>query len=101
MTLHHSFAIDGFKEQCVYCSTSFEDQSWATIHHGVKMYKSTTCPKCSHHVMLPVDFLGSGHDGWDGKQEWKSSPTITFSKSSKKIKTLESKIKILSEKTHP
>jgi len=51
--------------------------------------------------MVPVSFLGSGHDNWDGKHSWKTSSKIKIPKTKKKIKTLESKIKILSEKSYP
>jgi hypothetical protein len=66
------------------------------------MYKSVRkCPNCGKEIMLPVNFLGSGHDNWDGKSTWKSSKDIKFPKTSKKIKTLESRIKILSETSYP
>jgi len=85
----------------MYCSTTFDKISWETIHEGVQMYKSTFCPNCNRHITIPVDFLGSGHDDWDGKHSWKFDQNVTFPKTKKKVKNLEAKIKIISERNYP
>lgn len=100
MTLHHSFTTQDFKRQCMYCSTSFDEIKWDNIHVGTRLYKHSNC-SCGKVIMVPVNFLGSGHDNWDGKNSWKTSSMIKVPKTKKKIKTLESKIKILSEKSYP
>lgn len=101
MSLHHSFSIQDLKRQCVYCSTPFSEASWKSIHEGTQLYKTMNCSCCGKHIMIPVSFLGSGHDSWDGKHSWVSDPRIKVSKTNKKIKNLESRIKILAERTYP
>jgi DNA-directed RNA polymerase subunit RPC12/RpoP len=101
MNLHHTFTIKDQKNQCVHCSNTLKDIKWENVHQGIQLYKSTFCPECKYHILIPVDFLGSGHDNWDGKNSWVSESNIIIPKNKHKMKTLESKIKILSEKKHP
>jgi len=100
MTLHHTFTIQDFKEQCPYCSTQFEDVEWESVHEGTQLYKRLLCD-CGKEIMIPAGFLGSGHDGWDGKHSWKGGSNIKMAKTRKKVKSLESRIKILSETPYP
>ncbi|MFT4297695.1 MAG: hypothetical protein ACMXX5_00715 [Candidatus Woesearchaeota archaeon] len=99
MTLHHCFTIQNQKFQCIRCSSPLHDSKWSNHHEGTQLYKSAICPSCSYDIMIPVDFLGSGHDNWDGVSSWTSDSSIVIPKTKNKIKTLESRIKILSEKT--
>ena len=38
-------------------------------------YKKFKC-SCGKENVVKVDFLGSGHDEWDGKPSWKSAREI-------------------------
>jgi len=58
-----------------------------------------SCPSCARLTLFPVNFLGSGHDSWDGRHSWVSDKNIAVHKSEHKIKGLEKKIEILSKAT--
>jgi hypothetical protein len=101
MTLHHAFEVADFKLQCVYCSERLDESSWESVHEGTILYKTLSCPRCSRSLMVPLTTLGSGHDNWDGKHSWTTSQGVSIVKSKEKMRNLESRIKIISEKTHP
>ncbi|MFT4343224.1 MAG: hypothetical protein ACMXYE_00585 [Candidatus Woesearchaeota archaeon] len=98
MSLHHSFNLINNRTQCPYCASDFSQSSWESFHDRLKMYKVCTCEKCRRQIALPVDFLGSGHDGWDGQNKWSMTADITVEKTNHTLTPLESKVKILSER---
>jgi DNA-directed RNA polymerase subunit RPC12/RpoP len=100
MDLHHCFTIQNQKTQCLRCSTPLNNSKWDNVHEGIQLYKSTLCPCCDYKIIIPVNFLGSGHDNWDGEHSWMSESNIVIPKNKQKIKTLESQVKILSEKSY-
>ncbi|MCB9358385.1 hypothetical protein H6503_00480 [Candidatus Woesearchaeota archaeon] len=102
MALHHTFNEQNFKSQCIYCGTDFSELSWNTINEGISTYKEIPkCPGCDRHITVPIGFLTSGHDAWDGKHNWLNEDGIKIEKTSHKMKNLESQIKILSETIYP
>lgn len=99
--MHQVFQPDEQKNQCPYCKADLKEVVWHTHFESIKMYKGFPC-KCGHLITLPMSFLGSDHDNWDGTNAWCRYPNIKRVKSKEKIKTLESKIKIVKEyKMHP
>ena len=98
MPLHHSFDPQNSKTQCPYCASDFAENSWESFHDRFKMYKVCTCENCRRQITLPVNFLGTGHDGWDGKNKWSMKSEISVEVSKEQLAPLETRIKILSEK---
>jgi hypothetical protein len=101
MDMHQIFNIADQKLQCPYCHKDLNNASWHSHFESIKMYKAFHC-ECGRFLSLPVDFFGSGHDNWDKKESWKSYRGIKISKTKNKIRTLESRLKIVKEyKLHP
>jgi hypothetical protein len=100
MNLHQGFNTDDQKIQCPYCRTDLSDKEWHTHFESVRMYKAFHCT-CGKFLSVPVKFLGSGHDNWDKKNSWIHYSNIKIPKVKEKIKSLESRIKILKDAKTP
>ena len=72
---------------CLYCKRDLEKKEWKSEFSGGTHYKTTKC-ECGQVVRIPVEFGGSGHDNWSGKEEKKTKNNI---------KTIESKINVVKE----
>jgi len=84
----HLAKEEHLKEVCLYCGRSMENKHWLSMHHREILYKILHC-ECGRKAMVRMPFFGSGHDSWNSivLDEPKHLKT--------KIRTLESKIKIL------
>ena len=89
----HLATEDNFREQCIYCGRSMEDRKWQTLHHREVLYKITHC-ECGKKAMIKMPFFGSGHDSWSKHSMVFDKPEDGKRKTS--LRTLESKVKILS-----
>ncbi len=92
----HIFKADDQKAQCGYCGEIFDKKFWQSHFESELHYKKFLC-KCGKEVTIKVDFIGSGHDSWDGTEGWKEDFKEEI-KGKTKIKTLESKIKVIQKK---
>ena len=97
--MHQVFRTEDQKDQCPYCHSNLKDAEWDTHFESTRLYKSVTC-NCGRFISIPMCFLGSGHDTWDPKEGWRRQPNIKIPKTKQKIKTLESKIKVIKEYSH-
>ncbi|MEA3429857.1 MAG: hypothetical protein U9R08_01145 [Nanoarchaeota archaeon] len=67
----HMVKSEQVKDQCPYCGTDLDKVTgWESEFHIGMHYKKITC-SCGKENILKVDFIGSGHDTWDGKPNWK------------------------------
>lgn len=92
---HLRFTITAPNSQCMYCATALDEATWHTEHHHNQMYKSCACPSCTRRIVMPMNFLGSGHDHW---VTWDKQPGITMAKTKDRLSKLEWRVEILSSK---
>lgn len=64
----HLLNSNTLRKNC-YCGKDLSENIWKSEFHGEKHYKTTIC-ECGSNITVEVDFSGSGHDGWDGKNAW-------------------------------
>ena len=77
------------REQCMYCGRSLKESKWRSEHHREVLYTISYC-ECGKKVFVRMPFQGSG--------DVKVSRSTVFPESRKrktKLRTLESKIKVL------
>jgi len=79
------------KETCIYCGHDLRDKKWTALHHREKLYMTHKCT-CGRHMVVRLPFLGSGHDSWNHHNVSEIKP-----QKEAVLRTLESKIKILSK----
>lgn len=96
MNLHQGFNLKDQKSQCPYCHADLKDAEWHSHFESVIMYKAFHC-SCGKFLSIPMNFKGSGHDNWDKKNSWTSNSDIRIHKMKEKMRTLESRIKIIGE----
>jgi len=86
------------KAQCPYCRKDISGSTWDTEHDLRQFYKTIDC-ECGKSLRIRItDFMGSGHDSWDGTHSWKTQEGIEpDGKSPRRIKTIEDKIKVVKE----
>lgn len=65
----HNLKEDNLRNVC-YCGHHLTDKEWCSEFPEDKHYKSICCDECGRKVFVNVDFLGSGHDNWDGTLSW-------------------------------
>lgn len=83
---------------CPYCKRDLSNTKWKSTWHGATHYKSADCT-CGRCLTLRADFHGSGHDSWDGKDNWKD--VVENLGKDIKIKDLEDEVKIVEVKKLP
>lgn len=62
--MHHIANEDNQRFNCVYCGKSLLKDRWESKFDGNRHYKTAHC-ECGKEARITVDFLGSGHDGWE------------------------------------
>ncbi|MBS3141796.1 hypothetical protein J4464_00230 [Candidatus Woesearchaeota archaeon] len=72
MVFHHSFREHDQFRSCAYCRNDQQGVSWRSVHDSHLHYKERDCTRCGRVSRIRVDFIGSGHDAWDGTQTWLS-----------------------------
>ena len=72
----HLMTETDLTERC-YCGKVFQGKSWTSenVSEGDVHYKKTICD-CGCTIHVKVNFRGSGHDSWDGTNNWQT-PTTT------------------------
>ena len=88
MTVHHWICESDIKENCIYCGNDLNDKKWESSFEGDSHYKTLTC-ECGKNNRVRVNFLGSGHDSWDGTCSWDFVIEKDDKKLEVKIKELE------------
>lgn len=66
MGVHHIVNEDDQMKICVYCGNNLSENKWKSVFLQDFHYKTTNC-KCGKKAFLKINFLGSGHDKWKGK----------------------------------
>ena len=86
------------KTQCPYCRSDLTGISWDSTHDLKLFYKTIDC-SCGKTLHIRItDFIGSGHDSWDGTDGWKSQDGLEpDGKSDRRISTIEDKLNIVKE----
>jgi hypothetical protein len=65
---HHPLLNEGHqKSNCVYCKKSLAELTWESVWHGEFHYKMIQC-ECGKENFIRMNFHGSGHDRWDGRE---------------------------------
>jgi len=62
---------EDLKFSCHYCH-HVAGEDWKSEFYNHTHYKTTNCPGCGVKNSITVDFEGSGHDDWSGKNNWKN-----------------------------
>ena len=94
---HHAIRALDLREQCPYCRDDVSELPWKNHFEGKRYYKAITC-NCGAFLTIPLEFFGSGHT-WGAKLN-DDNQTIRPAEFPCTMKTIESKIQILSEKPH-
>jgi len=88
MTIHHLVKESDIKENCIYCGKNLINKKWESKFEGDFHYKTIIC-ECGREIITKVDFLGSGHDSWDGTYSWEFVVDSYDEKLEVKIKKLQ------------
>ena len=88
MTIHHLINESEIKENCIYCGCDLSNKRWKSHFEGDLHYKIIVC-KCGKKNNVKVNFLGSGHDSWDGSCSWEFVIESRDEKLEIKIKELQ------------
>lgn len=89
----HLITEDELKKQCYRCGAEFEEMPWESQFLNEKHYKTLMC-NCGAVTRLSVDFLGSGHDSWDGTDSWREE-VIEPEEEPPKMRTLETTVRCM------
>jgi len=88
MTIHHWIGEAEIKENCIYCGNNLINKKWESCFEGDFHYKTIIC-ECGKKNITKVNFLGSGHDSWDGTYSWDFVIKKTDKRLEVKIKEME------------
>lgn len=92
------FNRDNLKFQCYECRTDLKDNVWESEHDEQRHYKSTLCTCCGKKHSVKVDFLGSGHDSWDGTESWKMHVDWEHQQDVCKIRPIKNLVELIKQK---
>ncbi len=84
--MDHWVDIERFRRTC-YCGEELSGKEWESFWMGERHYKRHRC-LCGKEILMLVNFVGSGHDAWDGTHSW-IEKTLEPIKRAERIKTLE------------